>query len=102
MFEEFHVPAFYLSNQAILSLYATGRTTGLVVEIGDGVGHTIPVYEGHALLDTVGRSELAGRDLTSYLGKLLNEVGLNSSPLELKTIREIKEKCCYVALDYQE
>ena len=102
MFEEFNVPAFYLSNQAVLSLYPAGKTTGLVVEIGDGVGHVVPIHEGNALAHAIGRSEVAGRDVTDYLGKLLNEVGLNLGPSELEMAREIKEKHCYVALDYKE
>lgn len=44
--KEFRVPAMYVAIQAVLSLYASGRTTGLVLDIGDGVCHTVPVYEG--------------------------------------------------------
>lgn len=46
MFESFHVPALYVAIQAVLSLYASGRTTGIVLDIGDGVSHAVPVYEG--------------------------------------------------------
>ena len=46
MFESFNVPALYVSIQAILCLYASGRTTGIVMDSGDGVSHTVPVYEG--------------------------------------------------------
>lgn len=49
MFEKFNVPSFYLSVQAVLSLYSSGRTTGLVLDAGDGVSHTVPIYEGYAL-----------------------------------------------------
>lgn len=102
MFEQFDVPAFYLSIQAVLSLYSSGRTTGLVLDAGDGVTHTVPIYEGYTLPHAIERNDLAGRDLTEYMRKLLNEVGLNfSSSAELETIREIKEKLCYVALDYE-
>ena len=103
MFEQFDVPAFYLSIQAVLSLYSSGRTTGLVLDAGDGVTHTVPIYEGYALPHAIGRNDLAGRDLTDHLSKLLNEIGLNfSSSSELENVREIKEKHCYVALDYEE
>lgn len=49
MFETFRVPAFYLSIQAVLSLYSSGRTTGLVLDAGDGVTHTVPIFEGYSL-----------------------------------------------------
>lgn len=79
MFEKFDVPAYYLAIQAVLSLYSSGRTTGLVLDAGDGVTHTVPIYEGYALSHAIERNDLAGRDLTEYMRKLLNEVGLNFS-----------------------
>ena len=79
MFETFEVPAFYLAIQAVLSLYSSGKTIGLVLDAGDGVTHTVPIYEGFALPHAIERNDLAGRDLTDYMRKLMNEVGLNFS-----------------------
>lgn len=91
MFETFNVPSFYLAIQAVLSLYSSGRTTGLVLDAGDGVTHTVPIYEGYTLPHAIERNDLAGRDLTGYMVTLLNEIGLNlASSSEVEIAKRIK------------
>jgi len=100
MFETFNVPAMYVSMQAVLSLYGSGRTTGCVIDIGDGVAHVVPIYEGFALSHTIQRVDLAGRDITTYLQRLLRQKGYTfSTSAEKEIVRDIKEKLCYVALN---
>eukprot|EP00825_Cyclidium_porcatum_P036650 TRINITY_DN3918_c0_g3_i4.p1 TRINITY_DN3918_c0_g3~~TRINITY_DN3918_c0_g3_i4.p1 ORF type:complete len:441 (-),score=97.88 TRINITY_DN3918_c0_g3_i4:265-1587(-) len=112
LFEQFNVPTFYVAIQAVLSLYASGRTTGLVLDSGDGVTHTVPIFEGFSLPHAIQRIDLAGRDLTSQLSTFLTEeiqlIGTKyggsasfTTSAEMEIVRDIKEKCCYVSMDYE-
>ena len=101
-FETFNVPALFISMQAVLSLYATGRTTGVVLDSGDGVTHAVPIYEGFALPLSIVRSDIAGRDVTRYLKLLLRKEGLIfNTTAEFEVVKSIKEKICYLTSNPQ-
>lgn len=94
------MPALYTSIQAVLSLYASGRTTGIVLDSGDGVSHAVPVYEGFAMPSSIRRIDVAGRDVTEYLQTLLRKSGyIFHTSAEKEVVRNIKEAAGFVARD---
>jgi centractin len=96
-FETFRTPALYWSPPSVLSLYASGRTTGVVLDIGEGVTHAVPVYEGLALTHSVTRSNIAGRTVTKYLQHLLRRSGVHTvTTAEADFVQTIKHDACYL------
>ncbi|XP_026198277.1 actin, cytoplasmic 3-like [Anabas testudineus] len=101
MFETFNTPCLFVGMQAVLSLYSSGQLTGLMMESGDGVTHAVPIVEGSPQTDAILRVDLAGRDLTEYLMKMINERGYSfTTEADHEAVRDMKEKLCYVALDF--
>ncbi|KAJ9102346.1 Actin- protein 2 [Naganishia friedmannii] len=100
MFEEYGFGGVYVAIQAVLTLYAQGLATGVVVDSGDGVTHVVPVYEGFALPHLTRRLDVAGRDVTRYLIKLLLMRGYAfERTADFETVRKIKEELCYMSYD---
>ena len=97
MFERFNVPCLYTSSQEVCALYASGKTSGLVLDSGDGVTHAAPIFEGYQIPYATQKMPMAGKELTEYLAQLLNEKGV---ALDTETCKNLKESSCYVVSDY--
>ncbi|AFZ78941.1 actin, putative [Theileria equi strain WA] len=98
-FESFHTPALYLAPTSLLSLYSSAKTSGFVLDIGEGVAHSVPIHEGCIMPYTIVRLDIGGFDLTSHLISQI-EV-LKQSGFEGRRIANlIKEECCYVSKDF--
>ncbi|KAL3169479.1 hypothetical protein MRX96_045532 [Rhipicephalus microplus] len=103
MFEKYGFDSAYIAIQAVLTLYAQGLYTGVVVDSGDGVTHICPVFEGFALNHLTRRLDIAGRDITRYLIKLLLLRGyVFNHSADFETVRMIKEKLCYVSYNVEQ
>lgn len=101
MFERFRVKSFALMNTAVLSLFSTGKTSGLVAECGDGVSYTIPVFEGYALPHAMHYIPVAGKDVTELLLQELMQSGEPVSLKHLQYVKDMKEQMCSVASDFE-
>lgn len=103
-FESLHAPSLYVSVPAVLALYASGRTTGIVLDVGDTLITAFPVAEGHADTNAIRRVEIGGRDVSERLGTLLRMSGtaLFATSSERQAVRRLKERLCYVAVNPRE
>ena len=100
-FATFNVRAMYVTIQAILSLYVPGRMMGLVMDFGDGVSHTMPIFEGYALPHAIRRLDLAGRDLSDYQMKILTERRYSfTTTTEREIGLDVKDKLCHITFDF--
>ncbi|MCL7022883.1 hypothetical protein MKW94_026372 [Papaver nudicaule] len=100
MFETFTAPAMYVAMQPVLALFASGRSTGIVWDSGEGVSHAVPIYEAYVLPHAILRLNMARSDLAKAL--LMTRRGCCfGTPTERDEERDIKEKLAYIALDYE-
>ncbi|EFC42977.1 hypothetical protein NAEGRDRAFT_69091 [Naegleria gruberi] len=93
----------YVANQAVLALYSSGKTNGMVMDSRDGITHAVPINDGFAVSDAIVSLELAGSDITDCLMEMLKGKGfpqLQSLTNERRIFRDIKEKHCYISLDF--
>lgn len=103
MFETFSIPSVYIGTQAVLSLYATGRTTGCVINSGEGVTNIVPICENYVNNQAVQKIELAGQDITNFLQRIMRQAGYPlMTAKEKRILIEIKENNCYIATDFED
>lgn len=101
-FESLGAPGFRTEVPALLAMFASGRGTGIVLDVGDGVTHVVPLCMGYTFPHAIARVNFAGRDVTDNLAKMLAERG-EAAVSKLggrEFVNEAKENACYVALDY--
>ena len=100
MFEQYQVESLALMNTAVLSLFSTGKTSGIVVEVGEGVSYCVPIFEGYALPHATNKLDIGGQDITNELIRHLANDGLPVTDKHFEYVREIKEQMCEMALDF--
>jgi actin beta/gamma 1 len=101
--EHYQCMAFYPVLDSMLTLYSGGFQTGLVVEIGDSITRIVPIYEGYKINHAIKILDIGGRTLTRYMEKILGEKGYSAdSSIRRELVRALKEKACFVSLDYKE
>jgi len=100
LFEKFNFPALYVSHSAILPLYSAGLTTGIVLDCGEGVVQTVPVWGGYPINESMNRADFGGKDSTELFGRLIREKGYGNKPLEV--LRWLKEQTSLVSLNAAE
>ena len=103
MIETFNVPGFYIAQEVNLPIYAYGKFTGMTIDLGYSLSHFMPIYDGYSIIKAYLWSDFAGKDLTEFMKTLLQDSAQKFlNPNERDFIDIIKEKSCYVALDFEE
>ncbi|KAJ6240793.1 actin [Anaeramoeba flamelloides] len=102
MFETFDTPGMYLEQSSVLSLYATGKSTGIVLDLGETYSQAVPVYEDKSINKLTSQMKLGGKSITEFLIRILEErEHYFTSLAEKEIVKDIKEKFCYVAYNFK-
>ena len=97
LFETFNCPAMYMANQAVLAMYSTGKTTGVVLDCGQGMTNVVPVFEGFSVDHAMLRQDFGGKEITDHLMSLLLKKGHNLAFNYREEVVKIKETLCYIS-----
>lgn len=100
LFEEIGVHSLYFASAPVLALYASGRTSGLVVEMGNNTCHTVPVFEGFPLFHSILELNFGGEELTRFVGRKLVGDQVRLPPFhQFEVWQYLKELYCPVLAD---
>ncbi|OIW10042.1 hypothetical protein TanjilG_32782 [Lupinus angustifolius] len=88
MFEKYQVPALFLARNAVLTSFASGRATSLVIDCGGGSTTVAPVLDGYVLHKGVTTSPIGGDFLTECLMKSLEGKGIRAINLDFPQTTE--------------
>jgi actin-related protein len=99
MFTRFRVQSLGICSTSVLALFSTGRTRGVVVDVGDGLTSAVPVFEGYALPHAIKTGNIAGKDVTDII---LNSLAPDVQPTQIDLARKIKEQMVIVPANYEE
>ena len=97
MFDKLQVKSLAVMNTAALSMYSSGRVSGLIAEVGEGISYTVPVFQGYALPHAQIKLDLAGKDVTEKLIEQLTAEGIANCKEDHEHIRSLKEQMCSVS-----
>lgn len=102
-FESFGFGALMLPSTASCSLYSSGRTTGVVVDIGVTRTTIVPIWEGAAIPYAIQMLHVGGGHISSYLAQLLHRKANNTWPLitDQQLLHDIKLTSCYITKDFE-
>jgi actin len=101
-FEAFSCPTLVVANTLALTLFSTGRSTGLVVDSGAGRTHVGPVWEGYTMPHFLKRIDVGGNDITDLLQRKLRADGYPfSTHQDWLQVERIKESLCFTSLNCQ-
>jgi actin len=100
LFDKFKPPGICFASTAVLALFASGRTRGIVLECGGGVSHTVPIFEGFSLQHAMNKLNLGGIDVTSELQQSLRRSKVGSG-LTNDLFEEIKCNLAYCDIGEQ-
>lgn len=103
IFLSFNVPNMIIGIQAVLSMFASARCTGTLIDLGGGITDVVPIYEGYAMPHAIFRIEVGGNELNEFLiDKIEARGNISLTPEDKESIKKLKETHCYISQKFDE